>query len=1816
MTDRNRRRNEFLKFRSKHPDLSKTGGGARTRIQQANTQSRNMLRVAPQVRAQQPSQFGAAVAASAQLNVQEIPSEDDIEELMNSMQNRELSEKLGIAKELYYTRGNEQDDAVLKRILQMAREQGPTSRDAMQKNVLARAKDLKRQLSEQKSATPGYAGITSYAQKKLATIDNPTERQAQYEAFEPLIKDSIKNDLIEAHEKEHGPDWQYSQDDPAVQAGIRFTTQGYIPTKQEINQEYNRRAIEQYDQNSIGADFYRPDGSIKDLEWDNDKRQMAAAVEAQEKGFLDSKLAQFMGAGGIALLAKGGKELHGYLKENAPMYGQAIDEVSDLFDDLDVFSQTSAETIGSGVQLVKGGWRPSNWSDPEWRENLVPTLLQAGGTEMVGEEGRMPGWNWRNRAGYQDALTKFNEGSLVSQIMKGFLDPFILFTGTFKGGSMAIKHGPKLYQHLTMSKGAKETIKKLKIVDEQKRQRIAEAQPLPVLSTKSEILSRITPRVAAGLAGIKGVRQTLQLADPSIALSSLPEGSIEKTAIESRLAWAARTEEANAHVSNLMAVVRTKGNIEELFGLPSPKNRWGIGKREQPDPRASKVDRLQEPGQKPRDAKGHFMTQNPYFGTIAEHPDNYRLTRDQREMIDHLHKLQDDMFKMMQEEGVDVRELGTLDEAFQYFHREVRSKTRQKGSIHGAPTGSAKKSRILQDMEELDTTKQGYLGPLDAVEIYLRRGYTDIINKRLADELQVFEIKKDTMDWMKAKRTSLRNLEKKQAKAKQLVINAKSIQAGMPHGSSINAAIRAFPELADQLKESLTFGPATIQEISNNMADWGMLNVKTMLQPEQVARAIREAQESLGYNMTGLANVNKKQYDAVQLYINKQADISAMERAHVAATGLKRLTKAERHLIFKNIKTGKNAEKNAQLWDEFLKNRQYDESQIKMLNELKQTALDVKRAGVGIQNKHLWASAANQGAMPDDMGGVVSAVVNKFGWKGQEAIRLKKKLNQEVFKAMNKQRKQALNDVQARMDEIIKETYERHNMIRTNMKHQKQNSMRRRSYEYNIPTLGGLQWGHVYNEEAANTINKVFDDFLPPDERGIRKIWNAATTTADIMRTLRTTVDFGTMFLHGLPTLMLDPGRWAKVTATSLHALADPAVRARYVRDNVADITDYIKHGGNIGSVEYFDSLKEGGWLASLPLKLADSGDLSDRARTAVAIGPQAITYTGQRFGNSFEMWLDAARIETWKSMRHLATDQKTTNDLAVFINQLTGAVNTKALGVPTTQREIESTLMFFAPRYMRATAGLFMDTMTGGLRGKYARKTLGRMFAGMTLAHVAVARSLGQEPNLDWSKQGEFLTVEIAGQRVRMGGKSFSFMNAMTKVVEQTGEDPEGFLSWDVLDPQTYKDNPVLSTLRNQGAPLSGTVLNWAIGADPMGKAIPEFHDPIDIMKWLGEDNLPFWAQAATEAMAAERAVNNPGLVPAMTAAALEGTGLTTFAMSASNRYNNMLDKYSKEDFDGKSWEKVKADSDFNGYAEKRALTRAHPELAAAEQAIIKEQENFVLYRDRVKVQHSQDRIRATWMTELNQAADNFDNQTDGNESWKTLRDAFKKATNKKRDQLEELEMQYPEYFRDLQERQDEIAQDFPLQTAMTEYFERLGNYTDAEEFGPIDRQTKQWDYDFMDDLQDDLDDKYGEGTWTKVSTFMDEGKVAEMVMPGGESIELRPRIVEYMNHWEVLRPYYDAYKTVLPKEEWNDWEEYRRSSDTRKSQIQSNRRDVNWNILAARVEQAQARITRENTEIDRALVLFKGHTAKSRELIIELRQIFVDGILGQREI
>ena len=60
------RRNNFLQFKSKYPNMSRSGGSARQRLAQSQAQSRNQLRVAPKMQGLGQAQYyGAAVTSSA-----------------------------------------------------------------------------------------------------------------------------------------------------------------------------------------------------------------------------------------------------------------------------------------------------------------------------------------------------------------------------------------------------------------------------------------------------------------------------------------------------------------------------------------------------------------------------------------------------------------------------------------------------------------------------------------------------------------------------------------------------------------------------------------------------------------------------------------------------------------------------------------------------------------------------------------------------------------------------------------------------------------------------------------------------------------------------------------------------------------------------------------------------------------------------------------------------------------------------------------------------------------------------------------------------------------------------------------------------------------------------------------------------------------------------------------------------------------------------------------------------------------------------------------------------------------------------------------------------------------------------------------------------------------------------------------------------------------------------------------------------------------------------------------------------------------------
>src|SRR3990167_8190647 len=382
----------------------------------------------------------------------------------------------------------------------------------------------------------------------------------------------------------------------------------------------------------------------------------------------------------------------------------------------------------------------------------------------------------------------------------------------------------------------------------------------------------------------------------------------------------------------------------------------------------------------------------------------------------------------------------------------------------------------------------------------------------------------------------------------------------------------------------------------------------------------------------------------------------------------------------------------------------------------------------------------------------------------------------------------------------------------------------------------------IFDKEVAARLEKVIADAGLPVLKKVSD-FNGA------VRNLRTVFDVGALFVQGLHMFFNDPKTWAKSTALYAEAIVSPQIRAKYVAENAQDIVEMVRYGGVLGSSDYIESLQKGGWLAALPTLVEESPNIPQGLKPILGILPKVIHITSERFSNGFETYLDVARIETWKGLRPMAKSDKELQELAAFVNEYTGVMSSKALGVPLSQRQFESAIPFFAPRYLRAMTSLYMDTLRGGLRGKYARRAISRFMIGAVMLHVAGAHALGQEPQLDPTDSSKFLKWDIAGQRVGLGGKGISFIKLFANVVETSYKNPEGFLSHDLMDPQTYKDNPGLGWIRNQLSPTASQGINILTGSDPMGHSIPGLSDPVDLAKYVGQQTLPFWVDSAREA-------------------------------------------------------------------------------------------------------------------------------------------------------------------------------------------------------------------------------------------------------------------------------------------------------------------------------------------------------------------------------
>lgn len=209
-------------------------------------------------------------------------------------------------------------------------------------------------------------------------------------------------------------------------------------------------------------------------------------------------------------------------------------------------------------------------------------------------------------------------------------------------------------------------------------------------------------------------------------------------------------------------------------------------------------------------------------------------------------------------------------------------------------------------------------------------------------------------------------------------------------------------------------------------------------------------------------------------------------------------------------------------------------------------------------------------------------------------------------------------------------------------------------------------------------------------------------------------------------------------------------------------------------------------------------------------------------FQRGFDAAIDVAGIEMRKAYEHLATTPERAADVESFINEFRGLMNTERLGISPKQRQAE-TLILLAPKYNRAIAAWLFDVFRGGLRGRLARESLAAGLTSTAAMAVAISMARGEsfEEIVDHLNPASpnFVTWEIAGQRIGVGSKVRSLLRLGGQLVAYAQEFPdmtdEGFQK-KILE--YAMGNPALSFIRGNLAPAISTGFDLLTGKDFAG--------------------------------------------------------------------------------------------------------------------------------------------------------------------------------------------------------------------------------------------------------------------------------------------------------------------------------------------------------------------------------------------------------------
>ncbi len=357
--------------------------------------------------------------------------------------------------------------------------------------------------------------------------------------------------------------------------------------------------------------------------------------------------------------------------------------------------------------------------------------------------------------------------------------------------------------------------------------------------------------------------------------------------------------------------------------------------------------------------------------------------------------------------------------------------------------------------------------------------------------------------------------------------------------------------------------------------------------------------------------------------------------------------------------------------------------------------------------------------------------------------------------------------------------------------------------------------GRLFTPETAQTIASF-------TRQKSNKFWTVSGEISGALRMAEASLDFSAPLTYGLPLLAINPAAWARATAEHVMTFIKPEHHQRWLVQHQEQVMEFTaKYGGTIGGSEFYEAM---GTMQKMALRNTKMGPAYMSIKPFLDFPLDRLRGAYFRAERAFGSFGDIARLELWQALRPMATTEAELYAIAQMCDKMTGVQSTEGLGIGVTQRQIESSLLFFAPRYRRAGYALMTDFFRGGIRGTIARKALARLTAGGIALYIGTCLALGQEPQLD-PTASNFLCIRISGRFFGIGSFVISTVKFLADLTATGAENPGDLLKW------SRRNNPTIKYLYKQASPFTSSAVDLMTNKNFLGE---ELETPEDYARYL----------------------------------------------------------------------------------------------------------------------------------------------------------------------------------------------------------------------------------------------------------------------------------------------------------------------------------------------------------------------------------------------